>query len=140
MTNLVYTEDEDKDEDDTPTPPPPGAIDYRNIPLPELLAKDPERWTTNASILADTPSALKYSTNLYPHSIEASRNQRPLKQSSQQPSDDTKSNRERGSDPNSRGRGRTLETQSGGLAVVRAWYELSHSRSHRHASYTLPKG
>lgn len=30
-------------------------------------------------------------------------------------------------DPNDRGLGRTVETQVGGLAVVRAWWEMSHS-------------
>ncbi len=31
------------------------------------------------------------------------------------------------SDPNTRGRGRTVETQGGGLAVLRAFWEISHS-------------
>ena len=31
------------------------------------------------------------------------------------------------SDLNDRGRGRTVETQSGGVAVLRAWWELLHA-------------
>ena len=82
------------------SPLPVGAVDYRNLHLDSGETRSP------------SPD--------YYHSHEDG-------ESSRQISSDpmTKEHLQSRSDPNDRGRGRTVETQGGGLAVVRAWWEFS---------------
>ncbi|KAI9670252.1 MAG: hypothetical protein M1831_006466 [Alyxoria varia] len=80
---------------------PIGAIDYRNIPLTLLLETDPARWKKNATFGRDQPN----SRSTKPSFEDCAKGQHPT-------------------DPNERGRGRTLETQSGGVALLRALWEV----------------
>lgn len=78
-----------------------NAVDYRNDGVPD----DPI-WT--ASGTGVTPPK---------ESLDEEHSQRPLRGHEKRGA--------QGSDPNTRGRGRTVETQGGGLAVLRALWEIS---------------
>jgi hypothetical protein len=78
-----------------------NAVDYRNLGVP-----DDSVWMVRGT--GPTPPEDIY---------DYGRGQRPL--------DDPERRAADNSDPNSRGRGRTVETQGGGLAVLKALWEIS---------------
>ena len=80
---------------------PKGAIDYRNMPVAELLETYPARWKKGAISGRDEPP-----------------------KSPTKPSLKDCAKGQYSTDPNERGRGRTLESQSGGVAVLRALWEV----------------
>ncbi|TAQ88858.1 hypothetical protein B7494_g2798 [Chlorociboria aeruginascens] len=75
----------------------PGSVDYRNLGVP-----DEESWTGSR---AGRPAQGRWDAHLEDTSIEI---KRPARMA----------------DPNNRGRGRTAETQGGGVAVLRAAWEV----------------
>ncbi|KAI5467528.1 glycosyl hydrolase family 76-domain-containing protein [Mariannaea sp. PMI_226] len=95
-----------------------NATDYRNqgTPVDEMWGET-RPWTPGSE---------------HWRMLESASGQQKLLQQSDKDQDDTSDlendgakNRQSRQDPNARGRGRTLETQLGGLALLRAYWELS---------------
>ncbi|KKY29082.1 putative glycosyl hydrolase [Phaeomoniella chlamydospora] len=96
----------------TPQSIPPGAIDYRNAGIPKKTGRESwQRSNQDIDIIEDPFGDLSSQST-----------SSKIKQVAEQLSDSfhTSSNCE---DVNDRGRGRTVETQSGGVAVLRALWQ-----------------
>lgn len=92
-----------------------GAYDYRSK---GVLVED-ELW------VEDEDDGLEAARAASDHGVHTSR-RRPRPASGSKGKRAGESTTTTGGDWNDRGRGRTVETQSGGMAVVRAWWTLTH--------------
>lgn len=105
----------------------PNATDYRNYGLPHHLpwhdGNPAEIWAPNGAHKTAGRSTVITGT------VESDQQQVLLGLRSDEREQATNSRR----DPNSRGRGRTAETQNGGAALMRAWWELYAGSRHLHA-------
>ncbi|KAI0505666.1 glycosyl hydrolase family 76-domain-containing protein [Xylaria bambusicola] len=93
-------------------PDVPNATDYRNSGVPDNAV-----WRSSASMLAPTQT---------PRIYGARKDQIPLGGDAEQtPLGTVRRRQHHAKDPNDRGRGRTVETQSGGLGLLRAYWHIS---------------
>lgn len=97
---------------------PPGAEDYRNDPT--VLSQKP--WTK-----AGLDSNSRW--NLPQHNLVLKDSQAIISEEAMKSHPRRSTGGAKSSDPNDRGRGRTVETQSGGLAVLRSAWELMYRKS-----------
>ncbi|KAH7634937.1 hypothetical protein SMAC4_02933 [Sordaria macrospora] len=105
--------------------PMEGVVDYRNQGVPQTSG-----WVTDEELLsggAEEESAMVYDdqSNKAQHPMTGRRRSRKSTKKMDHKMDERGSQEAVDDDPNTRGRGRTVETQSGGLAVLRALWELS---------------
>lgn len=106
--------------------PMEGVVDYRNQGVPRT-----SEWVVEEELLsggAGRPAVEYDEQNKVQHPMTGSRHSKSRKGSKRtgyEMSTSKESRKAVDGDPNNRGRGRTVETQSGGLAVLRSLWELS---------------
>ncbi|KAK5631647.1 hypothetical protein RRF57_007361 [Xylaria bambusicola] len=98
---------------DDKIPDDPDATDYRNYGVPDNAA-----WRSSVSMLAPAQTPRKYGSR---------EDQIPLGRAAEQEQTPpgTVKRGHNAKDPNNRGRARTVETQSGGLGLLRAYWHIS---------------
>ncbi|KAF4505550.1 hypothetical protein G6O67_007485 [Ophiocordyceps sinensis] len=102
----------------------PNSTDYRNEGTPhDAVWGGSGKWE---------PGPYKMRLTCQDESTQPARSHRVPDEANRSPEkrddDSNKSPEKRDDDPNNRGRGRTVETQAGGLALLRAYWELSQER------------